>query len=322
MQQKNTVIGIDLGGTYTKLGLVTESGEMLIQKKFPTKADQPFDVFIGELKDILAEVKAEVMEKVVVKGIGIGAPVANCYTGMMENPSNFKWGVSVPLAKRVAEISGLEVFIHNDASVAALGEMQFGGARNMNHFVVVTLGTGVGSGFVINGQLHGGHRGMAGEMGHTIVVPGGRQCPCGLKGCLEQYASVTGTVKSAKQLLASESKASLLRDIPLEDLEGKDIFDAAQQGDEIALEAFNIAGRMLGFRLADTVAYFDPEAIFITGGLAKAGDMILNPTIEMMEENLFNIYRNRVKVLISELVHREGAVLGAAALALKELERT
>ncbi len=319
MESKAAVIGIDIGGTYTKLGVVARSGEMLSFKRFPSRANQPFEVFLRELKNALQEVKAELPDEVILKGIGIGAPVANYSTGEMGNASNFKWGTCTPLAKSVKEVSGLPVHIQNDASVAALGELRFGGAKGMKNFVVVTLGTGVGGGFFVNGTLHSGSRGMGGEIGHTIIVRNGRQCPCGLKGCLEVYSSVTGTVISAKNLLASTSAPSSLRDIPIDQLEGRDIFEAAKKQDDLAIEAFRIAGEMLGYGLADVVAYFEPEAIFITGGLAKAGDMVLLPTIQYMEENVFNIFQNQVKVSISSLVNKEGAVLGAAALAWDEL---
>jgi len=315
MQPTQAVIGMDLGGTFTKIGIVDVDGNMLALEHFPTLADQPFDVFLHELHAVFADMKENISPDVELLSAGVGAPDTNCFTGVMENPPNFKWGEVVPLAKGLSNVLKLPVLVNNDANVAALGEMQFGGAKGMKHFSVITLGTGVGSGFVVDGKLHIGNDGMAGEIGHTIAIRNGRLCKCGLKGCLEQYASVTGIRKSVQFLLEGKDVPSVLRKFDFEDLTGKAINDAALAGDAIALEAFEFTGEMLGYKLAEMVAYFNPEAIFLTGGLAKAGDFILQPTLKHLEANLLHIFHGRVKLLISDLVDKEGAVLGAAALA-------
>ncbi|MEM8528394.1 MAG: ROK family protein [Bacteroidota bacterium] len=314
MQTKNTVIGIDLGGTFTKIGVIDKEGNVLALERFPSHADEPFETFLAELEKVFGNIKSQLESHVKIAAVGVGAPDTNCFTGEMENPPNFNWGKVVPLAKGIEGIFKVPVFVNNDANVAALGEMQFGGGKGMNHLVVITLGTGLGSGFIVNGQLHVGHDGMAGEMGHTMAVPGGRQCRCGLKGCLEQYVSVTGIRRNVEDLLMEKGRDSLLRGQSFEELTGKGISEAAQANDQVALEAFEYTGKMLGQGLASAVAYFNPEAIFLTGGLAKAGDFILEPTRRHLKENALHIYKNRIKVFISELVDQEGAVLGAGAL--------
>lgn len=319
MQPTQAVIGMDLGGTFTKIGIVDAFGNFLALERFPTLADQPFPVFLDELRAVYSEMKDQLPPDVEILLAGVGAPDTNCFTGVMENPPNFNWGTIVPLAQGLSEVLKVPVYVNNDANVAALGEMQFGGAKGMKHFSVITLGTGVGSGFVVDGKLHIGNDGMAGEIGHTIAIRHGRLCKCGLHGCLEQYASVTGIRKSVQFLLEAKDTPSVLRKHDFEDLTGKAINDAALAGDPIALEAFEFTGEMLGYKLAEMVAYFNPEAIFLTGGLAKAGIFILEPTLKHLEANLLHIFRGRVRLLISELVDKEGAVLGAAALAWQKV---
>lgn len=315
MQPKEAVIGIDIGGTFTKFGVVDQEGEVLILDRIPSRADEPFENFLSELEKEFKSIQKKIGNEIELKAVGVGAPDTNCFTGEMENPPNFDWGEVVPLAEGINRVMGLPVYVNNDANVAALGEMKYGGGKGMKHLIVATLGTGVGSGFIVDGKLHIGQDGMAGELGHTTAVRDGRQCKCGLKGCLEQYASVTGIRRTVQELVENSNTKSPLDQYSFEELTGKIIADAAHENDSIAQEAFEITGKMLGQNLADAVAYFNPEAIFITGGLAKAGDLILEPTRRHLKANLLHIYHHRVKLMMSELVDKEGAVLGAAALA-------
>lgn len=314
MKPLDAVIGIDLGGTFTKIGVVDKQGNMLMLDRFPSRADEPFEYFLEEFQQSFQNIKKTLGEHINLLAIGVGAPDTNCFTGEMENPPNFKWGEVVPLATGIQSVTKLPVFVNNDANVAALGEMIYGGGKGMKHLVVVTLGTGVGSGFIVDGKLHIGHHGMAGELGHVNAVRNGRLCRCGLYGCLEQYSSVTGVRKSVRILAQETDMPSRFRGLSLEEINGEEVANAALAGDEIAKEAFEIAGKLLGEKLADVVAFFNPEAIFLTGGLVKAGKLILEPTQKHMEQNLLHIYHDRTKILISDLVDQEGAVLGAAAL--------
>jgi glucokinase len=317
---KKAVIGIDLGGTFTKIGVVDRAGNVLALKRFSSHADEPFETFLEELEQVYNGIVPTLPKGTQIIACGIGAPSTNCFTGEMENPSNFNWGEVVPLAKGVHNICKVPVHVNNDANVAALGEMKFGGGQGMKHLAVITLGTGLGSGFIVNGRLHIGQDGMAGEIGHTIAIRDGRQCRCGLKGCIEQYVSVTGIRRTVQDLLMEKGRDSLLKGQSFEEITGKEVSDAALEDDAVALEAFEITGRMLGEALADVVAYFNPEAIFLTGGLAKARHFIVEPTRRHMKKNVFHIYKDRARVMISELVNKEGAVLGAAALAWQRLE--
>ncbi|MEM9849390.1 MAG: ROK family protein [Bacteroidota bacterium] len=321
MQKKNAVVGIDIGGTFTKMGIVDREGQVLALERFPSHAHEPFDNFIEDLAGVYERMKQQIAADIEIITVGVGAPDTNCFTGVMEHPPNFDWGEEVPLAREIKGVFKVPVFVNNDANVAALGEMQFGGGKGLEHLVVITLGTGLGSGFVVNGQLHLGQDGMAGEIGHTVAVINGRPCKCGLRGCLEKYVSVTGIRKNMEELLANSDQESVLRGKSFEELTGHEINEAASAGDELALAAFEMTGGMLGRALADVVAYFNPEAIFLTGGLAKAGDLLLNPTRKHMEQNLLHVYKGRVDLLLSELVEREGAVLGAAALGWKMIEQ-
>lgn len=319
-EPKKAVIGIDLGGTFTKIGVVDRAGNVMALERFSSHANEPFETFLEELESVHKRMMAKMPSDLKIIAVGIGAPSTNCFTGEMENPSNFNWGEVVPLADEVKKICKSPVFVNNDANVAALGEMKFGGGQGMQHLAVITLGTGLGSGFVVNGRLHIGQDGMAGEIGHTIAVRDGRQCRCGLKGCIEQYVSVTGIRRTVQDLLNEKGKTSILQGQSFEEITGKEVSEAAMEDDAVALEAFELTGKMLGEGLADVVAYFNPEAIFLTGGLAKARHFILEPTRRYLKKNVFHIYEDRVNVLISELVNKEGAVLGAAALAWQRLE--
>ena len=245
----------------------------------------------------------------------MGAPNANYYTGQIEQAPNLPWKGTVPLARMLQERLTLPVTLTNDANAAALGEMTYGVARGMKDFIMITLGTGVGSGIVINGRLVYGHDGFAGELGHVIVRRGGRLCGCGRRGCLETYCSATGIVRTVHEMLSSTDTPSLLRDIPLDKVTSKDIYDAAEQGDKLALEIFRFTGTVLGEAFADFIAFSSPEAIVLFGGLAKAGEYIMAPIREAMDANVMSIYKGKTRLLTSALKDSDAAVLGASALA-------
>jgi glucokinase len=247
-----------------------------------------------------------------ILGIGVGAPNGNFYTGTIDFAPNLPWKGQIPLAQLLHDKFGIRVMLTNDANAAAIGEMVYGAAKGMKDFVMVTLGTGVGSGFVANGELIYGHDGFAGELGHTNAVRDGRQCGCGKKGCLETYTSATGIVKTVKEFLARDAKASLLRNI--ENVTSKDIFDAAEKGDALALEIFDYTGKILGQSLADVVAIMSPKAIVLFGGLAGAGKYIFEPTKKYMEDNLLKIWKGKIRIIPSELKESDAAVLGASSL--------
>lgn len=250
-----------------------------------------------------------------IHGIGIGAPNANYYTGMIEKLVNIPWPTPLPLAQMVSEKFNLPVAITNDANAAAIGEMTYGAARGMKNFIMITLGTGVGSGIVINGQMVYGHDGFAGELGHVVMKRNnGRLCGCGRTGCLEAYCSATGVARTAREFLELRNDPSSLRNIPLDQITSKDVYDAAVNGDKLALEIFNYTGNILGEAFADFVVFSSPEAIILFGGLSKAGELLLKPVRESMEKNLMPMFRGKIKVLVSELKEADAAVLGASAL--------
>ncbi|MCX7798706.1 MAG: ROK family protein [Melioribacter sp.] len=319
MSRVEVVVGIDIGGTNTVFGFVDRKGNCYYENSIPTKAEQKAEQLFERLFFEISKAQKKFEGKLALVGVGIGAPNANYYKGTIENPPNLSWG-KVNVLKLIKRYSSLPATITNDANAAAIGEMLFGIAKKMKNFVVITLGTGLGSGIVVDGKLVYGADGFAGELGHTIVDPEGRQCGCGRKGCLETYASANGIKRTAFELMASTSTPSILRSIPYEKLSAKDIYIAAKKGDKLALECFDITARILGFKLADTVAHLSPEAIILFGGLACAGDLIIQPTKRYLEENLLNVFKNKVKVLQSALIERNSAVLGAAALIWNEME--
>jgi glucokinase len=312
------ILGIDIGGTFTKLGYVDKDGNILEEASLPTNADS-IDDFLPRLYDTAARAFEGLKDNVELKGVGIGVPNGNYYKGTVENPPNLKWGKITPLAELVQKHYQVPTYLTNDAKAAALGEMQFGVAKNMQNFIVITLGTGLGSGIVVNGSLVYGADGFAGELGHTNVNPNGRLCGCGKKGCLETYASATGIKRTVYKLMADMTEESELRNIPYSQLTGNMITEAALRGDAIALAAFEYTGRILGMKLADTVAHLMPEAIILFGGLTKAGNYLFNPIKAHMEANLFHIYKGKIKILPSGLNGKNSAVLGASALVWKEL---
>ncbi|MBP6025526.1 ROK family protein [Ferruginibacter sp.] len=310
------VIGIDIGGTGTKFGIVDRDGNVLFSSEISTKKHATVESFINELYDALSELIERSGGSGRIKGIGVGAPNGNFYTGTIEYAPNLPWKGVIPLAELLEAKFKLPVTLTNDANAAAIGEMMYGAAKGMKDFIMITLGTGVGSGIVANGQLIYGHDGFAGELGHTIVIPDGRFHPgTGKKGPLESYASATGVRNTAIEILEKTTKPSLLRTVPTDKLDSKSVYEAAIQGDKVALEIFEFTGKILGLALANAIMFSSPEAIILFGGLTKAGDLILKPTKEHMEENLIQVFQNKVKILVSHLKESDAAILGASALA-------
>ena len=315
----NVVAGIDVGGTFSKFGLVDRNGRVYGKGSIPTDTHKDVELYLDELSEAIHDMLAKSEGRIELKGIGLGAPNANYYSGAIEFAPNLKWRGVIPLAGLLGSRFEVPIAITNDANAAALGEMIYGGAKNMKNFIVITLGTGLGSGIVVNGGVVYGHDGFAGELGHVIVVEDGRHCGCGRKGCLETYVSATGIKRTVYELLARRNDESELRKIPFDRLTAKNISEAADRGDLIASKAFEMTGRILGKSLADVVALFSPEAIFLLGGLALAGDHIFKPAKAYMEKNLLAIFRDKVNLLPSELVRDNAAVLGAAGLIWKEI---
>ena len=314
---KPYVVGIDIGGTNTVFGIVDARGNVLASSSIKTQRHQQFDDYIAELHEELSKLIEENCGIERVKGIGVGAPNANYYTGNIEHAANLPWKGIIPFAEVMSNKFGVPVALTNDANAAAIGEMTYGAARGMKAFIMITLGTGVGSGIVSNGHLIYGHDGFAGELGHVIIRrENGRQCGCGSKGCLETYTSATGVARTAREFLETRSNEdSLLRKIALESITSKDVFDAAQDGDQIAKDVFAFTGQVLGEALADFVKFSSPEAIILFGGLAKSGDLLMKPLRQSMEDNLMPIFKGKVKLLFSEMKDADAAILGASALA-------
>lgn len=314
--EKPYVIGMDMGGTNTVFGVVDARGTVISKSAIKTGTHTDVNLYIQDLYDEMIKLidAAGGVEK--FKGIGVGAPNGNYYTGNIEFAPNLPWKGVIPFAKLMAEKFGIPAALTNDANAAAIGEMTYGVARGMKNFIMITLGTGVGSGIVIDGKLVYGHDGFAGELGHTTAIrDNGRLCGCGKKGCLETYCSATGVARSAREILASSTQESLLRNIPVDSITSKDVFEAAMEGDEIAKDIFAFTGKILGQSLADFVAFSAPEAIVLFGGLSKAGDLIMNPIRENMEDNLLPLWKGKIKLFFSELKEADAAVLGASALA-------
>lgn len=313
---KPYVVGIDIGGTNTVFGIVDARGQVVAKDSVKTAKHAEFDDYIEDLREGLSRlIRANELEDQ-IQGIGIGAPNGNYYTGEIINPPNLPWGPVIPLAEKVSKaFNGIPVAVTNDANAAAVGEMTYGAARGMKDFIMITLGTGVGSGIVINGQLVYGSDGFAGELGHVIVKRNnGRICGCGRTGCLEAYCSATGVARTAREFIEIRKEPSLLRDLDIDDITSKDVYDAAIQGDKMAKEIFNYTGTLLGEAFADMVAFSSPQAIILFGGLAKSGDLLLNPVKEALDKNVMPIFRGKTKILVSELKEGDAAVLGASAL--------
>jgi len=318
---KEVAIGIDIGGTNTVFGIVDKKGNCIIKNSISTDAYDDAKLYVKDLCISIIETIKLTDEDFEIKGIGLGAPNGNYYKGTIEFAPNLKFKGIIPLVDMIKnQLEYPVIILTNDANAAAIGEMIYGGAKDMKNFIMITLGTGVGSGIIVNGELVYGHDGFAGEIGHTIVDPNGRMCGCGRKGCLETYASAPGIKRTVFELLANLNEPSELRDVSCNDLSAKMIDNAALNGDKIALESFEFTGKILGLKLADAIAHTSPEAIFLFGGLAQAGDLIFKPTLYYMEKNLLNIFKNKVKLLPSQLEGSDAAILGASALVWKELD--
>ena len=317
---KPYVVGIDIGGTNTVFGIVDARGTVLASSSIKTRKHADINDYISELHVELTKLIDANEADGKIAGIGIGAPNANYFTGMISDGVNLPWPTPIPLADLVSEKFGLPVAITNDANAAAIGEMTYGAARGMKDFIMITLGTGVGSGIVVNGQMVYGHDGFAGEYGHIAADSRetGRQCGCGRKGCLEAYVSATGIKRTAFDLMASMTCDSELRSIPYNKFEAKMLSDAAAKNDPIALEAFERTGKVLGLALADLTAVTSPEAIILFGGLANAGDYIMRPTYKYMEENQLGVFKGKVKLMMSGIQDKNVAILGGAALIWKQ----
>lgn len=311
---KSYVVGIDIGGTNTKLGIVDSRGTVLAKDSIKTNKHQRIEDYIRDLHQaFLSLVESQNLDGEIV-GIGVGAPNANYFKGTIEGAVNLPWKGVVPFVKLMEEAFHIPVRITNDANAAAIGEMTYGVARGVKDFIMITLGTGVGSGIVANGQLVYGSDGNAGELGHVIVRPNGRLCGCGRSGCLETYTSATGVARTAREFLELQRVESLLRRIPVQDITSKDVYDAAMAGDALAKEIFEYTGKILGEAFASFVAFSSPKMIVLFGGLTHAGDLIMRPIKEAMEDNLLNIYKGKVELVLSQLNEADAAILGASAL--------
>ena len=312
-------LAIDIGGTNTAFGFVDREGNIITSSTIPTNPNEPADKFFKRLNSEI-ESLLSIGNKYNLVGVGIGAPNANYFKGTVERPPNLKWG-TVNVVEIIKEYYRVPVAITNDANAVATGELQFGAAKGMKNFIVITLGTGVGGGIVINGELVYGHDGFAGELGHTIYDPNGRECACGRRGCLETYASAGGIKRTVFELLSSSIDESELRNYNYDNLTSKIICEAANRGDKIALKAFDSTSKILGIKLADAVAFTSPEAIILFGGLASAGDILFKATEKYMNMYMLDIFKNKVKLLPSGLSGANSAILGASALIWNELEK-
>lgn len=312
--EKPYVVGMDIGGTNTVFGVVDSRGNVLASDSVKTQQYTQIEEYVDAVCKKLLPLIQQFGGAEKIKGMGVGAPNGNYYSGTIEFAPNLPWRGIIPLAAMFEDKLGIPTALTNDANAAAIGEMTYGAARGLKDFIMITLGTGVGSGIVINGQLVYGHDGFAGELGHVIVNPEGRVCGCGRKGCLETYCSATGVARTAREFLVARSEPSLLRNVPVEDIQSKDVYDAAVKGDKLAQEIFEYTGKILGEALANFVAFSSPEAIILFGGLAKSGDYITKPIQKALEDNVLNIYKGKTKLLLSQLKNADAAVLGASAL--------
>ncbi len=312
---KPYVVGIDIGGTNTVFGIVDARGNVVASSSIKTGRHADIKDYVEELKTSLNNLLEANDATDKIAGIGVGAPNGNYFTGAIEMAPNLPWKGRIPLAELLKEAFGVPVALTNDANAAAIGEMTYGVARGMKDFIMITLGTGVGSGIVVNGQLVYGHDGFAGELGHVIVKPSnGRMCGCGRTGCLEAYCSATGVARTAREFLETRTDKSLLRNLPIEGITSKDVYDVAVQGDKLAKEIFEYTGKIMGEAFANFIAFSSPEAIILFGGLSRSGELLMKPIKEAMDRNTLNIYKGKTKLLLSELKESDAAVLGASAL--------
>lgn len=313
---KSLVIGLDLGGTNSVFGVVDSKGEIIATTSIKTQAYPSVDQYIMESVKTIKQIAEQVggMEK--IRAMGIGAPCGNYYKGTIEHAANLVWAKGiVPLANMFVNELGIPVVVTNDAKAAAMGEMKYGVAVGMTNFVELTLGTGVGSGIVANGQLIYGFDGFAGELGHMIVEPDGRPCGCGRKGCLETYCSATGVVRTTIAMLEESPEATSLRDIATDKLTSYEVYKAAMAGDTMAQEVFKQTGRRIGIACANIATFLSPEAFIFFGGLAQAGELLLRPIEEAYNENVLSLYKGKARFLMSGLDGAKAAILGASAIA-------
>ena len=315
--EKQFVVGVDVGGQTSKIGVVDARGDVLVQSVIRTDGHSDAADFIAALAAAIKELVVKADKVGEIRGIGVGAPNGNYYTGEIAFAPNLEWAANeaVPFSRMLSEaLGGIPVSLTNDANAAAVGEMTYGAAKGMQDFIMITLGTGVGSGIVINGQVVYGHDGFAGELGHTCAVRNnGRQCNCGKTGCLEAYCSAIGVARTAREWLDMTDEPSLLRE--LEKITSKDVYEAAKEGDALALRVFNFTGAMLGRSLADFIEFSAPEAIVLFGGLARSKEFIYEPTYKAMNENVLPLWKGKVDLLFSQLKESDAAILGASALA-------
>ena len=314
--EKPYVLGLDMGGTNSVLGAVDARGHVLARTSIKTQAYADINDYVEALYQEAVKIMDSLGGIELFRGIGAGVPNGNYYTGYIQDAMNLPWQ-TVPFAQLVSDRFGIPCKITNDANAAAMGEMTYGVARGMKNFIMITLGTGVGSGIVVDGKVVYGHDGFAGELGHTCAVRGenARPCNCGKSGCLEAYASATGVARTAKEIISSTAKETVLRNLDIDAITSKDVFDAAEKGDEVAKEIFDFTGTILGQQLADFIAFSAPEAIVLFGGLTKSGHWIKDPVEKAMNENVLPLWRNKVAILFSDLKEADAAVLGASALA-------
>ena len=314
---KQYVVGVDVGGQTSKIGVVDARGDVLVQSVIRTDGHSDAADFIAALAAAIKELVVKADKVGEIRGIGVGAPNGNYYTGEIAFAPNLEWAANeaVPFSRMLSEaLGGIPVSLTNDANAAAVGEMTYGAAKGMKDFIMITLGTGVGSGIVINGQVVYGHDGFAGELGHTCAVRhNGRQCNCGKTGCLEAYCSAIGVARTAREWLDMTDEPSLLREV--EKITSKDVYEAAKEGDALALRVFNFTGAMLGRSLADFIEFSAPEAIVLFGGLARSKEFIYEPTYKAMNENVLPLWKGKVDLLFSQLKESDAAILGASALA-------
>lgn len=315
--KKKAAIGIDIGGTNVVIGYADKEGNVIDKNTFKTASYEKVEDFVIKVSQEITKMVSENNELYEAIGVGMGVPNGNYYQGTIEFAPNLPWKGKIHLAELIENKVKIPVVLTNDANAAAIGEMIYGGAKGMKNFLVITLGTGLGSGFVANGELIYGHDGFAGELGHIIAFENGRECGCGRKGCLETYVSATGIKRTVFEFMSDYNYKSDLRDMSFHEVNSKIIYEKALEGDEVCLKAFEYTAQILGKKLADAVAITSPEAIFIFGGLAKAGGLIIDATKKYMEEAMLQVFKNKTKVLPSAIEESDAAILGAAALAFK-----
>ena len=312
MSKDQIVIGVDVGGTNTTIGVVDFNNNMLLENSFLTNPEQGANTFANSLSNHINNAYSKYKNDYSLEGIGIAAPGANYLNGIIESPANLKWG-NVKFIELMKNHFHVPMALINDANAAALGELQFGSAKGLSNFIVLTLGTGLGTGIVLDGHLLYGENGYAGELGHAIIEKNGRQCNCGKQGCLETYVSASGIRRTVLNLLSNSNEPSELRHMDFESITGKIIGDLGKKNDPIAVKAFNYTGEILGIALSNLVTFFDPKAIILCGGLVEADELLLNPTFTTFEKYLLNIYKGKVKIIKSVMINGKSAVLGACS---------